>query len=177
VSKEKGLMHLAAGFRALSREMPGARLVVIGDGPYTEELASQVPPDKVVFTGQVTGEKLARLYASSDVFAFPSETETFGNVVVEAQATGLPVVVADRGAARENMREGVTGLVVDPRDPEAWCRTLKQLLEDANLRQQMGSAAQAFAQRYRMDEAARGTFEEYGRILDELRGGPHGAHG
>jgi glycosyltransferase involved in cell wall biosynthesis/predicted metal-dependent phosphoesterase TrpH len=171
VSKEKGLMHLAAGFRALSREMPGARLVVIGDGPYTEELASQVPSDKVVFTGPVTGEKLARLYASSDVFAFPSETETFGNVVVEAQATGLPVVVADRGAARENMREGVTGLVVDPRDPEAWCRTLKQLLEDGDLRQQMGSAAQAFAQRYRMDEAARGTFEEYGRILDELRGG------
>jgi len=169
VSKEKGLMHLAAGFRALSREMPGARLVVIGDGPYTAELASQMPSDKVVFTGQITGEKLARLYASSDVFAFPSETETFGNVVVEAQATGLPVVVADRGAARENMREGVTGLVVDPRDPEAWARTLKQLLEDKNLRRKMGSAAQAFAQRYRMDEAARGTFDEYLRILEELR--------
>lgn len=169
VSKEKGLMHLAAGFRALSREMPGARLVVVGDGPYTAELASQVPSDKVVFTGQITGEKLARLYASSDVFAFPSETETFGNVVVEAQATGLPVVVADRGAARENMREGVTGLVVDPRDPEAWARTLKQLLEDTNLRRRMGDAAQAFAQRYRMDEAARGTFDEYLRILEELR--------
>lgn len=169
VSKEKGLMHLAAGFRALSREMPGARLVVVGDGPYTQELASQVPSDKVVFTGQITGEKLARLYASSDVFAFPSETETFGNVVVEAQATGLPVVVADRGAARENMREGVTGLVVDPRDPEAWARTLKQLLEDTSLRRKMGSAAQAFAQRYRMDEAARGTFDEYLRILEELR--------
>lgn len=172
VSKEKGLMHLAAGFSALTREMPGARLVVIGDGPYTAELADMVPRDKVVFTGPVTGEKLARLYASSDVFAFPSETETFGNVVVEAQATGLPVVVADRGAARENIHEGVTGLVVDPRDPEAWCRTLKRLLEDGRLRQQMGSAAQAFARRYRMDEAARGTFQEYVRILAELRGMP-----
>ncbi|ACY18047.1 glycosyltransferase [Haliangium ochraceum] len=171
VSKEKGLSHLAAGFRRLSSELPGARLVVIGDGPYADELATQMPADKVIFTGPVTGEKLARLYASSDVFAFPSETETFGNVVVEAQATGLPVVVADRGAARENMREGVTGMVVDPRDPEAWCSTLKRLLEDSALRKQMSSAAQEFAQRYRMDAAAHGTFEEYARILDELRAG------
>ncbi|WP_428262225.1 glycosyltransferase [Haliangium sp.] len=172
VSKEKGLTHLAAGFRALSRHMPEARLVVVGDGPYTSELADEIPGDKVVFTGRITGEKLARLYASSDVFAFPSETETFGNVVVEAQATGLPVIVADRGAARENMREGETGLVVDPRDAEAWGQSLKRLLEDASLRGRMSIAAQDFARRYNMDEAVRGTFARYADILSELRGAP-----
>ncbi len=167
ISKEKGLVHLAAGFEALSREMPKARLVMVGDGPYREELAGMLPQDKVIFTGSIMGNRLAQLYASSDVFAFPSETETFGNVVVEAQATGLPVVVADRGAARENIDEGVTGLVVDPRDPDAWCRTLKMLLENAALRRQMGEAAQAFAQRYRMDTAVQGTFQEYARIWSE----------
>ncbi len=169
VSKEKGLDHLAAGFRALSREMPSARLVVVGDGPYTDELARQVPNDKVVFTGRITGDKLAQLYASSDVFAFPSETETFGNVVVEAQATGLPVVVADRGAARENIREGETGLVVDPRNPDDWCRNLKRLLSDDDLRRRMSTEAQKFSRRYDMDVAVRGTFNAYVSILSELR--------
>ena len=90
VSKEKNLHELVATFEKVREEHADARLVIVGDGPFTDELKSMFPADGVVFTGMVRGEELARLYASSDIFVFPSETETFGNVVVEAQAAGLP---------------------------------------------------------------------------------------
>ncbi|MCG8422308.1 MAG: glycosyltransferase [Proteobacteria bacterium] len=176
MSREKGLDHLAAGFSLLSEVMPSARLVMVGDGPFAAEFAAMTPADKVVFTGPIKGEELARLYASGDVFISPSETETFGNTVVEAQASGLPVIVADRGAACENMRDGVTGLVVDPKNPRKLCWALEHLLQSHELRYQMSFRAHQFAQRYNMADALRGTFREYVRALfGEPTGGDHAA--
>jgi D-inositol-3-phosphate glycosyltransferase len=106
--------------------------------------------------------------ASSDVFASPSETETFGNTVVEAQTAGLPVVVASRGAARENMVDGVTGLVVDGRHPAEVGAAIAELLTDDDRRARMGQAAATFALRYDMRRAAEGTFAEYRRFLADL---------
>jgi glycosyltransferase involved in cell wall biosynthesis len=105
--------------------------------------------------------------ASSDVFVSPSETETFGNTVVEAQASGLPVVVANRGAARENMLDQVTGLVVDTRKPQDLAAAISRLLVDRRRRALMAEAATAFARRYSMASAAEGTFGEYRRFLAE----------
>ena len=101
--------------------------------PARADLERQAPT-RCVFTGTIVGDDLATLYASADVFVCLSETETFGNVVVEAQASGLPAVVALRGATSELVLDGSTGIVVDPRDVDAIRRALVRLLRDPELR-------------------------------------------
>lgn len=171
LSREKSLDALVDGFAQAADAVPEARLVIVGDGPYAGALAARAGATararQVLFLGERTGDELATLMASSDVFVSPSETETFGNTVVEAQASGLPVVVADRGAARENMIDEVTGLVVDARQPGALAGAIEGLLTDRRRRGIMGQAATRFAQRYDMARAAAGTFREYGRFLAE----------
>jgi glycosyltransferase involved in cell wall biosynthesis len=166
LSREKSLDALIDGFALTRAAVPEARLVMVGDGPYAVALAARAA-GSVLFLGQRTGDELATLMASSDVFVSPSETETFGNTVVEAQASGLPVVVASRGAARENMIDEVTGLVVDARAPRDLATALEGLLTDRPRRGLMAAAATAFARRYDMTAAAEGTFREYRRFLDE----------
>ncbi len=142
--------------------------MLVGEGPHAAKLAARAAGDaRITFVGPRRGEDLATVMASADLFVSPSETETFGNTVVEAQASGLPVVVANRGAAPENMRHGVTGLAVDARRPEALAAAIVSLLEDARTRARMGQAAALFARRYDMKRAAEGTFQEYRRFLDE----------
>jgi glycosyltransferase involved in cell wall biosynthesis len=172
ISKEKGLDLLVERFNALAH-LEDAKLILVGDGPYSEQLAKKADPRHVFFAGALRGQALAELVASADLFVFPSETETFGNAVVEAQASGLPVVVANRGAAQENMLDGVTGLVVDARSPDQITESIRLLLRDRALRDRMGRAAHKFAQRYSMREAVRGTFEIYRRFLQQPGDGAH----
>ena len=82
------------------------------------------------FTGFLTGEELATLYASSDVFVFPSTTDTFGNVVLEAQASGLPVIVSDEGGPKELMIHNETGYVIKANDKSALVNTLMLFIKD-----------------------------------------------
>ncbi|MEZ4404691.1 MAG: glycosyltransferase [Kofleriaceae bacterium] len=167
LSREKALDHLLATFAAVRAEVPTAHLVMVGDGPLRAALERAAPPG-CVFTGTVLGDQLPVLYASADVFVFPSETETFGNVVVEAQASGLPAVVAARGATRELIVDGGTGFAVEPRDHDAFGRALVRLLRDRPLRTRLGKAAVRHASRYDVADAVRGTFRVYGRLLAEL---------
>jgi len=173
LSKEKNLDRLIDAFASLigngnaSAELATARLLFVGNGPHAEALQTRARPlgERVVFAGERRGEELATLMASCDVFAFPSETETFGNAVVEAQAAGLPVVVAREGAARENMVEGSTGLAVDAKSPAALTGALRQLLVRPELRAKMSQEAARFSRRYDMANAVLGTFEVYDDIL------------
>ena len=167
LSREKSLDALLDAFALASPSIPEARLVIVGTGPYAQPLATRAAGDRVLFLGARTGDELATLMASSDVFVSPSETETFGNTVVEAQASGLPVVVANRGAARENMLDQITGLVVDTRQPQELAAAISRLLVDRRRRTLMAEAATAFARRYSMTAAAEGTFGEYRRFLAE----------
>jgi glycosyltransferase involved in cell wall biosynthesis len=165
ISREKGLDALVEGFHEI--RPAEAKLVLVGGGPYQGELSRRFASDRVIFAGEHTGTRLAQLYASADVFVFPSETETFGNAVVEAQAAGLPVVVANKGAASEIVVDGVTGLVVDAQNPAELRGAIARLLDDPMLRERMGRAASAWARRFSLPEAARGTFRTYERILEE----------
>jgi glycosyltransferase involved in cell wall biosynthesis len=168
LSREKGLDALLDGFALAAAAVPDARLVIIGDGPYAARLAARAAESpRVTFLGRRTGDELARLMASSDLFVSPSETETFGNTVVEAQASGLPVIVAGEGAAHENMIEGITGLVIDGQSPDEIGGAIARMLGDVAVRRRMAEAASAFAQRYDMRRAAQGTFREYQRFLAE----------
>ncbi|HVZ73810.1 MAG TPA: glycosyltransferase [Polyangia bacterium] len=173
LSREKGLEALIDGFAVAAKALPNARLVLVGDGPAASALQARAAGvGRVTFLGTRRGAELACLMASSDLFVSTSETETFGNTVVEAQASGLPVIVASRGAARENMLDGVTGLVVDGRKPEEIGEAIRRLLGDAARRAQMSRAAVELSRRYDMRTAAAGTFSEYRRFLAER--GPSG---
>ncbi|HKP74580.1 MAG TPA: glycosyltransferase family 1 protein, partial [Longimicrobiaceae bacterium] len=105
--KEKDLADLVAAERILRERGARHRLVLVGDGPMRPELQKALPD--AYFAGHQTGEALARWYASGDVFVFPSTTETFGNVILEAHASGLPAVVVDRGGPPDLVEPGVTG--------------------------------------------------------------------
>lgn len=168
LSREKGVDGLLDSFALAAGSVPRARLVLVGDGPQAEALAARAAgSDRVHFLGARHGEELAMLMASSDLFVSLSETETFGNTVVEAQASGTPVIVAGRGAAGENMIDGITGMIVDGRRPEAIAAAIRLLLREPAARRNMAVAATAFAQQYDMDSAAEATFREYRRFLAE----------
>jgi len=111
VSKEKGLALLTPLGERLRKSGVDHQLIVAGDGPMRNDLEAACP--NAIFTGTLTTDEVADAMASSDIFVFPSRTETAGNVVLEAQASGLPVLVTDAGGAREQMLDGRTGHVCD----------------------------------------------------------------
>lgn len=138
VSKEKNLDLLLAAFEALLARGHDADLIVVGDGPYLEELAARHVDPRILFTGFLHGGELAAAYASADVFVFPSATDTFGNAVLEAHASGLPAVVADAGGPPEIVRAQRSGLVFEPGDMAGLALAMERLLVDPALRALLG---------------------------------------
>jgi glycosyltransferase involved in cell wall biosynthesis len=161
LSREKNLKTLAAAWQLVRAARPDAQLLVVGDGPYARKLAG----NGIIRAGALFEQELAQVFASADLFVFPSETETFGNVVVEAAASGLPAVVAAAGASHEHVIPGVTGEVIDGRDRAAWARTIIGLLDASERRAGMGAAARAHAARYDLARAVDATWEIYTTVL------------
>ncbi|MEO5754266.1 MAG: glycosyltransferase family 1 protein, partial [Chthoniobacterales bacterium] len=139
VSKEKDLDILVQAFRNLRAEKLPVQLSIVGHGPYSDTLARMMP--EACYTGYLSGTELAKAYASSDIFVFPSTTDTFGNVIIEAQAAGLPVVVSDVGGPRELVTEGVNGLITKARDAADFSAAIRRLVQDESLRKEMSAAA------------------------------------
>ena len=158
LSREKNLDLLAAAWRSVRAARPDARLVVVGDGPARATLAGC---DGATLLGTLHGEALAAVFASADVFAFPSETETFGNVVVEAAASGLPTVVVRKGAAHEHVIAGETGEIVAPGDAPAFAAAIGALLADPLRRAAMARAAREHAATSDLDRAVAATWAIY----------------
>jgi len=109
-------------------------LIVTGEGPMKEEL-EQTMPDNVIFTGYKKGRELAEIYASCDIFAFPSSFETFGNVVLEASASGIPVVGVNEGGVLELIEHGITGYLANAKDAKSFTGYLEKLIVEKDLRQ------------------------------------------
>lgn len=143
---EKGLDVYADTVAALRDAGCPVRALVVGDGPACDMIRERLP--RAVFTGHLSGEDLAEAYASSDVFLFPSETETFGNVTLEAMASGIPTVCANATGSRSLVLDGQTGFLVLPREPGAFVAALRTLVRDDDLRIRMGQAAHAEALNY-----------------------------
>lgn len=127
------------------RERAGDRVVfaIVGDGPAEAECRAAAPAG-TVFTGKLTGRELAAAYASADIFAFPSITETFGNVVLEAMASGLAVVAPDIGATTEYATPE-TAVQFRAKDAESFAGQLLRLVDDAALRARIAASGLAFA--------------------------------
>jgi phosphatidylinositol alpha 1,6-mannosyltransferase len=141
--KEKDLADLVEMHRILRGRGSPHRLVLVGDGPMRRELEAALPD--AYFAGHQTGDALARWYASGDVFVFPSTTETFGNVVLEAQASGLPTVVVDRGGPAGLVEPGRTGWIARANDPADLADAAARLIADPAARAAMGVAAREAA--------------------------------
>ncbi len=130
LAAEKNLQLLTRAFRQLQRDLPQQRLrlVLVGDGPLRTQLQAELP--EALFCGVQRGEALAAHYASGDLFLFPSLSETFGNVVLEALASGLAVVAFDQAAAAQHIRHGHNGALAMPGDEVAFIESARWLLED-----------------------------------------------
>ena len=137
--REKQLDTLVGALRLMEARGIAHRSVIVGDGPERTSLERQLPG--AVFTGFLEGENLAQAYASSDIFVFPSETETFGNVTLEAMASGLPCVCADATGSRSLVVHGRTGCLAKPGCVEEFADHIATLARDPELRRTMGAAA------------------------------------
>jgi glycosyltransferase involved in cell wall biosynthesis len=142
----EGLDVFAEAIRVLSNRGIKERVLVIGEGPARPWFEQQVP--EAVFTGQLTGEDLARALASADVLLNPSTTEAFGNVTLEAMACGLPVVAAVATGSNNIVRGGETGFLVDAADADAFADALESYARDPELRHRHGEAGLAFGRRW-----------------------------
>lgn len=141
---EKNLGVALDAFDAVRERVLEARLVMVGDGPQRNALRRRCP--EAIFAGTQHGEALAAHYASADVFLFPSLTETFGNVVVEAMASGLPVVAFDTAAAGMHVRSHENGWLAPVGDAALFTQAAVALATNAGLRQRLGQAARLTAQ-------------------------------
>lgn len=144
LAAEKNLSMLMSAFRDLAD--PRARLMLIGDGPLRAKLAAEADA-RVVFTGYRQGEELARLYAVADVMAFPSLTETFGNVMLEAMASGLPVIGFKVPGPQDIVAGGHTGQLVAEISAPALTRAMARFLADGEAARRTSANARAYAQR------------------------------
>jgi glycosyltransferase involved in cell wall biosynthesis len=144
---EKGLDVLAAALHRLHERGVRHRAVVVGSGPAHDDFKALAPAD-VMMLGHLEGSDLAEAYASSDVFVFPSATETFGNVTLEAMASGLPVVCADAPGSASIVVDQKTGYLCPPGDGPTFAAALEKLILDESLRRGMGHAALEEAGRY-----------------------------
>jgi len=153
LAPEKNLALVGAAFEALSRARPEAKLVLVGDGPGRGALERRFP--QAVFAGLRRGEELATHYASGDVFLFPSMTETFGNVTLEAMASGLAVLAYDYAAAAEHIRHGENGYTAEFGDAQAFTRLAAERCVDHAALRTLGAAARATAERLDWDVVVR----------------------
>ena len=154
---EKGLRPLASILQGLEASGIKHRAMIVGDGVGREFLEESLP--NAVFTGELKGEDLPTAYASADVFLYPSATDTFGNVTLEAMASGLPTVCADAPGAKSIVVDRRTGLLCTPQDSGGFQAAVEQLLRDESLRLRMSEAALQRARKYTWDRAM-------GRIVD-----------
>lgn len=169
VAPEKDLPTLMAAMRQLPESVAAAvHLLVVGDGPLLPELRADAP-QSVSFAGSRHGGELAELYASGDLFVFPSSTETFGNVVLEAMASGLPVIAADAGGPSELVAPGRSGILLSPQQPEAMAEAICRLAEQPELRLAMGREGRRLALSRSWDEIFDQLIRDYEEVIEARR--------
>ena len=165
VSVEKNMPLLQAAWELVRATHSGrARLIIVGDGPALADMKRSLAGSDVCFTGFRHGKELSDLYASSDAFVFPSRTDTLGQAVLEALASGLPAIVSDAGGPARLVKHGETGLIVRGSEPQAWACAIRRLIDNAQERRAMGAQAAQLAQSCSITA----SFESFWNIHEEL---------
>lgn len=167
VSKEKDLKRLNNVMRLVRAECDDARLAIVGDGPFLNELKETFDPSFTVFTGYLSGEELAAAFATGDVFLFPSATETLGLVALESFASRVPVIGTRAGGIPFVIEDGVTGHLIDPDAGDAaWANAAVELLQDSARRENMGAAARCEAEKYSWVESTQALLAAYEEAIE-----------
>lgn len=168
VSVEKNLPLLRAIWPEAHRRCAAAgipaQLIIVGDGPYREQMQRELAGAGAFFLGFRHGRELSTIYAASDLFVFPSTTDTLGQVVMESQCSGLPVLVTDQGGPKEVVRHGLTGLVLPAAAPRQWIEAITSLALDEPRRKQMGAAARDFIR----PMTIRASFDHYWNVHETV---------
>ncbi len=154
--------------RVIPESLPGTRLAIVGDGPDRKNLEGRFAGSPTVLTGLLQGEDLAGAYASADAFLFPSTTETLGMAMIEALASGLPVVAARSGASHEVVSEGENGMLYKPGSETALVATVERLISDEDSRREMALNARAAAEERSWEGATRTLRSYYEQARDLL---------
>ena len=175
IAAEKNVGYLAEALGIVGEVRPTARFLFVGDGPARAEIEPRMGP-RAAFAGYRMGEDLADHYAAADLFAFTSLTETFGNVVLEAMASGLPVVALRAGGVSDIVSAGETGALTDPDRPtSAFASALIHLIDDAPARLAMSASARAYAETQSWDEIMLALRHRYEQVIERTIA-PRGLH-
>jgi glycosyltransferase involved in cell wall biosynthesis len=174
ISKEKNLEFLNGVWKKFSAKHDDVELMYVGYGWYLEEIKKFFEgDDSVHFAGEQGGETLASLYADSDFFLFPSVTDTFGNVVVEAMSTGTPAIVSNYGGPHDIVMDEAAGRIL-PIDEDAWLNALEECrriyLEEPATYAKMREVAHERSLKYTMESSTKAQFEFFRKLKHEAYG-------
>ncbi|MDO8684894.1 MAG: glycosyltransferase family 4 protein [Armatimonadota bacterium] len=173
LAKEKNLMMLLSAFQLIAKETPNAQLVLVGAGPYEDEIKARAErlgvKDRLIFVGSLPRAELPSVYASADVFVWPSVTETQGLAVCEALSAGLPCVAVKAGGTPECLVDGVDSFLTD-NNYESFAGATLRLLKDEDLRSKMASDALRNSLRFSTSEMAANFLEFYSSVISEYKG-------
>lgn len=169
LAKEKNISLLFDSFERLNKKYQDRiALIVTGDGPQADELKNDASTN-IIFTGYQTGEELSRVYASADAFAFPSVTETYGNVIIEAMSSGLPVVAIMAGGIKENLIDGYNGIACYNNNLIEFTEKLEEIIIDNRLRKELAVNARKHALKQDWDDVFKRLLSSYMKIMKESK--------
>ena len=161
VSPEKRIDRLLP----ILEQIPEARLAIVGDGPSRHTLEEKFAGTDTIFTGFLQGQELAAAFAAGDLFVFTGDKETFGNVVVEAMASGLPVVAPNSGGVTDLVLEGHNGLLYDPSFPETLVDSVVTMLKSPHLLKKFGANGRALAEQRTWEITLNELLEHYRFVI------------
>ena len=165
LSDEKQIEHIGP----ILEQLPNTRLAIVGDGPARPWLEREFAGLPAAFMGYLRGERLSRAYASADIFVFPSRLETFGLVVVEAMAAGLPVVASRVGGVGDIISDGVNGYTFETGDSAALLEGVRKIASSQEMMRWMGGQARAYAEGQSWDTVMDEVIEVYAELIAERR--------
>jgi glycosyltransferase involved in cell wall biosynthesis len=168
LAPEKDVHTLLAVAKSMPSEMnENIHWLVIGDGPLREQLQKEAPLN-MSFTGYLKEDQLAEVYSVSDLFVFPSASETFGNVILESLASGTPVIGANAGGVKNIVKPGVNGYLCEPGNVQEFAEAILKLLNNESLRKQMGWEGRNYALAQKWDRIFENLLWHYAAVIEEL---------
>ena len=144
----------------------GTLLIITGEGPEREKMEKECDQNKTIFTGKLVDRDLSEVYASSDIFVFPSLTDTFGNVVLEAMASGIPVIAANEGGPKNIVRHGENGYLIEPKKEAKFNEKINDLIDNSELYAELKGNALSYARELNWDNIVGQLDEKYRSLIE-----------